>query len=106
MKYRAVPIQNIEQKLCIILAGALLMLFVGYVYLVSASVVHVVFRTELEQEIQKTNSEISVLEGEYIQAQLLVSERIASLQGYSETSDKIFLDRSESSLVLSDGSTR
>ncbi len=103
MKYRAVPIQNIEQKLCVLFAGTFLVLFAVYVYLVSSSVRYVVLRTELEQDIQKVNSEISALEGKYIQAQLRVSERVAALQGYDKISDKTFIDRTRSSLVLSDG---
>ena len=93
--------QNTERRICIALTGVLLCLFVSYMYFVSASIVHVVIRTELNQEIQQVSSEISTLESQYIAAQYKVSESIASLQGYTENSNKIFIDRSEPSLVYS-----
>lgn len=95
-----------QQKICIALAATLLGLFVCYIYFISASIVHVVIRTELHQEIQKVSSEISVLESQYIAAQHKVSESIASLQGYTENSNKVFIDRSQPSLVYSGGTTR
>lgn len=90
-----------EQRICIALAVVLLGLFAAYIYLISASIVHVVIRTELNQEIQEVSSEISLLESEYISAQHNVSESIASLQGYTENSNKIFIDRSAPSFVYS-----
>ena len=92
---------NTEKRICIALAAILLGLFASYIYLVSASIVHVVIRTELEQEIQKIGSEISLMEGSYIAAQHTVSANIASLQGYTENSNKVFIDRSAPSFVLS-----
>lgn len=83
------------------LASLSMVLFALYVYFISASVVHVVMRTEISQEITKIASEISELEGEYIEAQHRVSSDIASLQGYTQTQSKVFIDRTPSSLVLS-----
>lgn len=93
--------KNIEKRLCLALGATLLCFFALYIYFVSASIVHVVIRTELSQEIQKVSSEISTLEGKYIAAQHRVSESIASLQGYTENSNKIFIDRNTPSLVFS-----
>tara|TARA_B100000745_G_scaffold52942_1_gene31471 strand:+ start:271 stop:588 length:318 start_codon:yes stop_codon:yes gene_type:complete len=98
--------QKTEQKICIALATVLLGMFISYIYLVSASIVHVVIRTELNQEIQQVSSEISLLESEYIAAQHQVSQSIASLQGYTENSRKIFIDRSAPSLVYSGDTNR
>jgi len=75
-------------------------LFALYIYFVSASVVHVVMRTEISQEITKIASEIGELESEYIEAQHRVSSDIASLQGYTPTVSKIFIDKTPASLVL------
>ena len=75
-------------------------LFSLYIYFISASVVHVVMRTETSQEITKIASQISELESRYIEAQHRVSSDIASLQGYTPADAKIFIDRTPDSLVL------
>ena len=98
--------QKTQQRLCLVLATVLLGLFIAYIYLISASIVHVVMRTELNQEIQRVSSEISLLESRYIAAQHNVSESIASLEGYAENSDKIFIDRSAPRFVYSGEVTR
>ncbi len=77
-----------------------------YMYFLSASVVHVVIRKEVNQDIVKLNSEIAELEAEYIFAQHRVSNRIATLEGYQEVDAKVFIDRTQPSLVLSDGTIR
>lgn len=92
--------KNIEKKTCISLVLCLLVLFAMYVYFISASIVHVVIRTELDQQVSKVSSQISLLESSYITAQYKVSNDIASLQGYTQTSEKFFIDRSSASLVL------
>ncbi len=92
---------NIEKAVFMSLAFVTMMLFALYVYFISASVVHVVMRTEVSQEITLISSEISELEGEYIEAQHRVSSDIASLQGYTQTQAKVFIDKTPSSLVLS-----
>lgn len=99
---RAIP-QTIplEKTLFVVLSSTCLLLFALYIYFISASVVHVVMRTEVSQEVTRIASEISELEGEYIEAQHRVSSDIASLQGYVETQDKVFIDRTPASLVLS-----
>ncbi len=92
---------NIEKTLFAAFSSLALLLFCLYVYFVSASVVHVVIRTEIDQEITKIATEISELESEYIAAQHKVSSDIASLQGYTQSGTKIFIDRTPASLVLS-----
>lgn len=71
-------------------------------YLVSATVMHVVLHTEIEQEVKQINSEISILENRLILAQHKVSANIASLEGYTSITEKIFIDRTPASLVLSE----
>ena len=95
-----------EKAIFMVLVAVCIMLVSLYMYFVSASVVHVVMRTEIDQEITKISSDISELEGKYIEAQHRVSSDIASLQGYQKTAEKIFLDRNEDSLVLSTGVTQ
>ena len=80
-------------------------MFIGllglYMYLVSATVMHVVLQTETRQEIKSISSDISVLENRLIVAQHKVSKSIASLEGFTAVNDKVFIDRAPESLVLS-----
>jgi ABC-type uncharacterized transport system fused permease/ATPase subunit len=92
---------HIEKAVFMSLASLTMMLFALYIYFISASVVHVVMRTEIDQEITKLASDISELEGKYIEAQHRVSSDIASLQGYTQTQAKVFIDKTPTSLVLS-----
>lgn len=91
---------DLHKALFLSLSFSCCVLFAAYVYLISASVVHVVMRTEVSQEMTKIASEISELESQYIEAQHRVSSDIASLQGYTQTAAKVFIDRTPSSLVL------
>jgi hypothetical protein len=95
-----------EKRAFMLLSCTVVLLFALYVYFVSASIVHVVLRTEIGSDITLLSSEISELEGKYIEVQHKVSSDIASLQGYQKTKSKIFIDRNEDSLVLSNGGTR
>jgi len=96
----------LQKRICIGMLFVCVALFALYVYFISASIVHVVIRTEVNQELQKRSSEISLLEGRFIEAQHRVSSDIASLQGYTQTSHKVFIDRTTPALVLSDGAQR
>ncbi len=75
---------------------------VCYVYFLCFSVVHVVMRTETEHSIAAMHSELSELETKLMLAQHKVSEEIATLSGYVEPTNRVFIDRGESSLVLRD----
>ncbi len=98
---KALPKQLLTDKTIFLgLAFLCLSLIALYMYFVSASVLHVVMRTEVSQENTKIASDISALESKYIAAQHKVSSDIASLQGYKKTAEKVFIDREKSSLVL------
>lgn len=71
-----------------------------YVYFLSFSVVQVVLQQEAEQEIQYLRSEIAELERSYIEAQHVVSARIATEHELVANQDKIFIHRDAGSLVL------
>ncbi len=81
--------------------ACLLVSVVLYMYFLSASVFHVVMRKEVDSEITNLNSTLSSLETEYIESQHEVSEEIASLRGYQRTEKKVFIDRTETTLSLS-----
>ncbi len=86
--------------LCIAI-GSLALSMVLYMYFLSATVIHVVMRKEVDKEIVALGSTLSELETEFIEAQHAVSEDIASRKGYKHADNKIFIDRSETTLVLS-----
>ncbi|MEX0930818.1 MAG: hypothetical protein WDZ68_00830 [Candidatus Paceibacterota bacterium] len=94
---------NIEQsKLHTFAVLTLLVVcFTAYIYFLSMSVVHVIIRKEVNNEIALLQSEIGMLESAYIKQQHAVSNEIVSRTGYVAVTDKIFLDRSDTSLVLS-----
>jgi hypothetical protein len=74
-----------------------------YIYFLSMSVVQVVLRKEIIQEKRTIESQIAQLESKYIDAQHKVSDRIATLENFTATEEKIFVTRGETpTLVLSD----
>ncbi len=90
----------LERRLALSLITLCVSLFAAYIYFLSASVMHVVVRTEVDQTARELRSKISVLEGEFIAAQHAVSQNIAHLEGYERVNAKIFVDRAAPSLVL------
>jgi hypothetical protein len=74
---------------------------IAYMYFLSLSVVHVVMRKEVMQQINQLRSEIAFLETEYIEANHTISTRVATLDGFSAVQDKIFINSTASNnLVL------
>jgi len=93
----------INQYNHIITMLCVLLLVVGifsYMYFLSLSVVHVVMKKEASQDINQLRSEIALLETSYIEARHQISNRIASVDGLSETQNKIFISQSDQNLVL------
>ena len=73
-----------------------------YMYFLSMSVVHVVLRKEIMQEVATVESQIAHLEASYITAQHKVSNKIAALENFTSNDTKIFVSRDESTLVFSE----
>lgn len=80
--------------------GLLIFGVVAYMYFLSLSVVHVVMRKEATAQIGELRSEIARLETSYIEAKHQISARVASLDGFNQTDEKIFISKAEQSLVL------
>jgi UPF0716 family protein affecting phage T7 exclusion len=83
-----------------LLGVVMLSMAVSYMYFLSLSVVDVVLRKEAHQAARLVESEIASLEATYIEAQHTVSERIASAGAFTETSEKIFIERTAPKFVL------
>lgn len=90
-----------QQVWFFVAAGLLLCVLILYVYFVCASVTHVVMRKEINREIAQTGSYVSQLEAQYIRSQHEMSSDIASMKGYVIAEDKVFIDRTQATLVLS-----
>lgn len=99
MKVRKIHIE--DHYITIALASSCLLCIVAYMYFLSQSVVHVVMRNEAVQSITALRSEIAYLEASYIEAHHTISARVASTEGFSEISAKIFINESPTAnLVL------
>lgn len=72
----------------------------AYLYFLNVSVVHVVMRKEAMQEANSLRAEIATLETSYIEAQHKISKKIAETDGFKRDTEKIFVTRGESNLVL------
>jgi hypothetical protein len=79
-------------------------LIILYMYFLSMSVVHVVLRKEINRSVAETSSQIAGLEASYIESQHKVSDKIAALNTFTETNNKIFVTRGANTPVLTDAS--
>lgn len=78
-------------------------LIVLYMYFLTMSVVHVVLRKEVVASIRDVESQIASLESSYINAQHTVSDKMATLESFTQNENKIFVERNaKPTLVLSD----
>lgn len=96
--------QVYRQSICTLCMLLVSLLLAGlYVYLLSRTVVHVVMQKEINKELQEVGSQIADLEAVYIEQQHSMSNEVATLQGFVTITDKIFIDKTQSSLVLRTG---
>lgn len=101
MTRKDTTIYSKERRLVFVSLSILFAMFVGYIFFVSASVVHVVVRKEIDQEIVKVNSRLSDLEVAYINAKDAVGAELVEARGFVYTGERIFINRAPTSLVLS-----
>ena len=90
-----------ERKLFFGALSLLLTVFASYVYFVSASIVHVVVRKEINHETTEMSSYVSELESTYISSKRSVDIVLAREYGFTDVTEKIYIDRTPASLVLS-----
>ncbi len=83
-----------------IIFGLLLFSIFAYMYFLSLSVVHVVMRKEATAQIGELRSEIARLETSYIEAKHQISAKVANLDGFNQTDEKVFISKAEQNLVL------
>ena len=66
---------------------------IGYLYFLNLSVVHVVIRKEVMQDLQDTKNQIALLETEYISAQHTIAANMAAVSEFQEDQTKVFVMR-------------
>ncbi|MCB9818957.1 hypothetical protein H6788_02135 [Candidatus Nomurabacteria bacterium] len=93
IKYRS------EHLLLAVLFCTLCVLAGLYFYFLSVSVIHVVINEELNEEMNKVQGEIAGLEAVFMEKQHNLSIDLATSHGYIATGKKIFIDRSNTSVV-------
>ena len=83
----------------------MIMLLLGmYMYFVSASVVHVIVRKEIDQDITRVSSKLSDLEASFITAKQAIDEDTITRHGFVFSHDsKTYITKAPSSLVLATG---
>jgi hypothetical protein len=74
--------------------------FSAYVYYLSAAVVHVVVREEIDADIARTTQLINDLEARYIEARRHITFEKAADRGFHTTSENVYLARTPTNLVL------
>lgn len=89
-----------ESRLFYVALSAFVMVAGAYMYFVSASVVNVVMRMEVDGDIRELTTKVGELEAAYIEKQHAVSSDIAALKGFVMAEKKIFIDKAEDTLVL------
>lgn len=82
--------------------AALLVVFSVYIYYICATVVNVVVRQEIDQNIAKANSRISDLESRYIEAKERVTLAEANARGFTSSREKIYITQISDTLVVRD----
>ena len=90
-----------ESRFFYVALGACLLIVFVYMYLVSMSVVYVVMRKEVDNQIATVSTQVSELEETYIEKQHNLSIAIATELGFIVTEKKIFIDKTEDKFVLS-----
>jgi len=91
-----------EQRVFFAALSLLLILFGTYIYLVSASIVHVIVRKEIDREIAHLNSRIGDLESAYIAAHERLTEEAVAAHGFVAISEKVYVEKAPTNLVLAD----
>lgn len=90
-----------ERRLFFVALSILFILFGLYVYFISASVVQVVARKEIDREIAHVHSRLGDLESAYIAAQQGIAPDTIARYGFVSTPlQKIYVTKAPANLVL------
>lgn len=85
-------VQNNPHYVTAFCFGLVIFGVLAYMYFLSLSVVHVVIRKEVLRDTNLLRSEIALLETKYIEANHIISTRVATLDGFTEVQNKVFIN--------------
>ncbi len=90
------------ERTAVMVAGAFFMLAFGlYMYFLSASIVNVVMRQEIDHEIRETATKIAELEARYVAAKSTVTEDSMGTYGFTTAPEKTYVSKKSENVVLS-----
>jgi hypothetical protein len=89
-----------QQRLFFAVLSLFLILFGLYVYFISASVVHVIARKEVDGEIARVNSHVSDLEAQYMAAKQAVAPETIAEYGFVPASQKVYIVKAPGNVAL------
>jgi hypothetical protein len=90
-----------ERNFFFVALSFFLTLFGLYIYFISASVIHVIARKEIDQKIARVNSHIGEFESTYIAAkQAITPDTIAQYGFVAASPSKIYVQKAPTNLVL------
>lgn len=75
-------------------------MIVLYLYFLNMSVVQVVMRTDYVKQQNDLGAELAILDAKYIETQHVIASRIATMDNYNTSAEKIFVSREQPSLVF------
>ncbi|MEK7136423.1 MAG: hypothetical protein AAB821_02425 [Patescibacteria group bacterium] len=102
MNTKAIAIQNIEQKIILVLGSLLLMQALMYVYFVNSTIFNVVARKESEEIISTTETEITGLVSEYMALSEKINLDLAYTRGFVDApANGIFVVAKPEAVALS-----
>ena len=89
-----------QQRLFFAVLSVFLILFGCYVYFISASVVHVIARKEVDGEIARAGSHISDLEVKYMTAKQAIVPTTIVQYGFVPASPKVYIVKVPGNVAL------
>ncbi len=98
---RSVALYSSERTAVVFASAFFVVSFALYMYFLSASIVNVVMRQEIDLEIRSTNARIAELEARYSSAKSAVSVEQAGTHGFISTVSKTYVSKKGENVVLS-----
>ena len=83
----------LERRVFWIFIGTIILLLGLYSYFVSKSIVNVIIREEIEQDLARVNSHISSLEYDYLKKKNHINLKLAYELGFEDVRSKEFVTR-------------
>ncbi len=90
-----------EQRLFFSALSLFILLFSLYIYFISAAVVHVVARKEIDRELAQVNSHIGDMESTFISVKQAITPETIGQYGFTNAAQKkVYVAKAPANLVL------